>query len=427
VAPPLEALDLGSIEPGDRLILELHREPPTERGRLVTRVAGYGELFLGDRCDPSGRAHLFEIELHRLRDGFGPQAAGLVQVRGASGWIDLACLQATVHPEAPPTGVQPLLEWWQEWTKELERLAAGGDAAAVELLVQKCLDHSCWEGRSEVADDLLPLAVARATLAALESSEALDRARMALKHLVDRPDLPEARALGLTLALRSGLGPAGDGRWNLDDLEALGAEFPEGADRDLLLAEAWYRYASFADGPGPACWDSCLDLCEQLLQRPAGVARQSTSDAVLLRELARLMRYDFYSEPDVPWEDVLPSCVPWVRVARFANRYVREPRPRPRAYPDVPALPGERPSVLRPEDAELLLSLVDHARGASIDDRAWASWGVAPFTGLLRARGALYAGFSSVAREEYDKFLERALADGPSELLDLIAEERPLA
>jgi hypothetical protein len=303
-------------------------------------------------------------------------------------------------------------------------LAAGGDAAAVEFLVQKCLDHNCWEGRSEVADDLLPLAVARATLAALESSEALSRVRVALAPLVDRPDLPEARALGLTLALRSGLGPAGDGRWTLDDLEALGAEVPEGADRDLLLAEAWYRYANFADGPGPACWDSCLDLCEQLLRRPAGVTHQSTSDAVLLRELARLMRYDFHSEPDVPWEDVLPSRVPWVRVARFVNRYVREPHPRPRAYPDVPALPAGRPSVLRPDDAELLRSLVDHARGASIDDRAWASRGDAPFTGLLRARGALYAGDLAAAREEYGRLLERALADGE---LDIIAEERPLA
>ena len=427
-APPLEALDLGSIRPEDRLILEFHREPPTERGRLVTRVAGCGELFLGDRCDESGRAYLFEIELHRLRDGFGPQASGPVQVRGASGWIDLARLRATVFTETARNEVRPdRKEWWQEWAGELERLAASGDVAAVEVLIKKCLDRCCWTGHSEVADDLLPLAVARATLTALEGPEALARARAALEPLVDRPDLPEARALGLTLVLRSGFGTAGDGRWTLDDLEALGAEVPRGVDRDLLLAEGWYRYASFADGPGLACWDSCLDLCEQLLRRPAGVTRQSISDAVLLREMARLMRYDFHSEPDVPWEDVLPSRLPWVGVARFVNRYVREPRPRPRAYPDVPVLPAGRPSVLRPEDAELLRSLVDHARGASIDDRAWSCWGVAPFTGLLRARGALYAGFSSVAREEYDKFLKHALADELSELLDLIAEERPLA
>jgi hypothetical protein len=424
-APPLKDLDLCSCGPGDRMIIELHRQPPTEGGRLVSRIPGHGELFVGVSCNEDGRAHLFEVELHRWRDALNPQVTGPLQVRGAFHWIDLAYLRTTEPPgpRRPPAPPEP---WWEQWVENLNQGVARGDSSAVELLVRRCLDRSTWPSQSVVAADRLPPAIARATLAILAARDAYTRAREALALLLDRADLPEAQILDLSLAVRSGIGPRGDGRWTPDDLEKLTAELPKGMGRDLLLAEAYYRYACATDGPAPACWDSCLDLSERFLGNRRVGTELLTSDAVLLREFARLMRYDFRSEADGPREDVLPSHAPWVQVARFANRYVREPRPRPRAYPDLPTLPARAPAVLRAEDAECLRALVDHARGASRDG-SWTSQPQAPFAELLRARSSLYTGRLSDARDAYSQLLKRSLVDGATGLLELIAEERPLA
>ncbi|WP_406697995.1 hypothetical protein V5E97_03975 [Singulisphaera sp. Ch08] len=420
---PFDELDLSSIGLEDRLILEFHREPPTERGRLVSRIREHAELFVGDRSDGGGRASLFEIDLHRWRDGFGPRANGTLQIRGASGWIDVASLQ-TMLPQEPSESRPTTRAWWQQWVDELDRSIADGDVAAVEGMVRRCVDHSAWEAQSDAAADLLPVAVARATLATLAGPDAFARARAALAPLVNRPDLPEARIMDLALAFRPGLGTRGDDHWLHDDLERLMAELPDGRDRDLLLAEAYYRYACAASRPSPAYWDSCLELCDRFLRRPGTKHASSIADAVLIREFARLMRYDLQSSVDEPREDVLLSHAPWVQVAWFAIRYVREPRPRPRAYPDLPLLLDRAPTVLRTEDAEYLRAIVDHARGALLDEFRTPRVGV-PFAGLLQARAALFAGDWGTARRQYDWLLEQSRTHGPYELLDLIAEERP--
>ena len=221
------------------MIVELHLKPPTEDGRLVTRSPGNGELFVGVSCDEGGRAHLFEIELHRWRDGFGPQANGPLQVRGESGWIDLAYV---CPGPAPPPLPPPPPPWWRQWIDELNQAVASGDSTAVELLARRCLDRSAWPLQSVVAADLLAPAVACATLAILSAPEAYSAPR-GPGPPGRSSDLPDAQILDLILAFRSALSPRDDGRWTPNNLGRLTAEIPKERGRDLLLAEAYYRYA----------------------------------------------------------------------------------------------------------------------------------------------------------------------------------------
>ena len=417
---PVPGLDLAAVSLGDRLRLEFAESPPLEAGRLVCRLADGDVLFTGEADARSDRPRVFHVDLHRWRDGFGPDAGGVVQVRGATGWFDVAGL---VGPgiTAP---VEPASEPEPEWLKRLNDLAAAvqaGDADAARPHIGCCLVSQSDGPESAAAADLLPLAAVSGILVlglVAKFPTAINR----LTPLVARPDLPEAGRLAARWEIRGR-----SGAWSLEDVESVRNRLPPGPESGAVLAECWYRYARSADGPADGCWRSVLEKATDFLESPTGRAGPERSDAVLLAELARLVLAE--NGPAYPATGLTPAVGEWIAAVRGVGQFLKGVhRPVPAARPVPPALTGPAPPVLLTADVALVRLA---ARLAAADARAGDDWALVRalppgvFWGLplIRARFCRYSG-DAVTAEEYRHAFQAARESERYELLKLIAQER---
>ena len=423
---PFEEIELALVGLGDRLRIEFHTPPVTEGGRLVSRLPGGGELLVGEPLDESNSPRIFEILLHRWRDGFGIGSYGAIQIRGGAGWIDAARL---VSVEPKPTVTPPVETWWQQLTAELDQSLLRGDRDAASELITRCLDAANGPTSTPSASDLLPLAAARAALV-LQSPSEWGAVRSAVGLLQCRDDLPEAKILATELDIRGADRLTSADEWSLARVEETEALLPNIPDAAVVRAECWYRLARSASGPVQGCWRACADWADRYLTAGLPETGIAFSDALLLRDLARMVLGTSPATDPVP-TGVLPGHREWIDAVRFAARFVRQPW-HGRANPEIRLdLTAAAPYVLCPEDAALIRFLVGIATGRGEPERHWPLVAGLPEgyfypLPLLRARYARYVG-SSTADEEYAgawaAFLSGAGAD--ADLLDVIAAERP--
>jgi hypothetical protein len=263
-------------------------------------------------------------------------------------------------------------------------------------------------------------------VASAESADDLRQAEICLGELGRREDLPEARILAEVLALRLGQ-PDGVGGLSHDYLGRLERDLPDCAQKWLLLAEGYYRFARRMGGLATGSWYTCRELAGRCLECLCGLPgyRPERRDALLMRGLACLvLGLDLetsaaHAAVSSRWRDAL----------RFAASYLRTPWVRPLRR-DVPCLEEEAPTILREEETALLRLVCTQAAGGAAAARSLLSrldgWGRDQFFAirLLRARQARLDGRDADARLEYDCLLEEATAHGPNFLLDVVAEER---
>jgi hypothetical protein len=424
---PIRDLDLARVELGDRLRVEFHTPPVTEVGRLVSRLPGRGELFVGEPLDRSPTPTVFEIALHRWRDGFGVGSTGVMQIRGGAGWVDVVVLTAS-EPGEPAQVVRPTADAeWQRLAAEMDDAVAQGERAAVAGLITRCLDAAAGPDCSPCATDLLPIAAARAALAVLPPSE-WGPARTAVGRLCGRDDLPEAVTLAAEFQIRGGGLSGADGEWSLARVEELDAWLPATLDADVVRAECWYRLARASAGPAPGCWRSCLERADRCLASGLPETGIAFSDVVLLRDLARMMLgFAPAAAPDPA--RLLQGHRGWVRAVRYADRFMRRPWHGRTDAAGQPDLAGPAPSVLCPEDEALIRVVVGLATGCGDPARHWSLVAGLPdgyfyALPLLRARYARAAG-DPAAGEEYARAWAAFQSGEDAGWLDLIAEERP--
>ncbi len=426
---PVRDIDFGSVELGDRLRLEFHTPPVLEDGRLVSRLQGRGELLVGEPLDRSGRPTVFQIDLHRWRDGFGVGSCGVVQVRGGSGWIDVAALTAPQSDQQPPGPVpEEDVPWWTRLASELGQAVRRGDVASASELIDRCLATSAGPQASPCAADLLPLTAAEAALVVRPPSGWAE-VRTAVNRLAVRDDLPEAKVFAATFAIRSGPGEGVGGEWSLSRVEEVKADLPNARGAAVVLAECWYRLARSAGQPAAGCWRSCLELCNRYLTHGGCETGLAFSDALLLRDLACLMlRADPASGPAPT--DVLPGHRGWIEAIRLAGRFLRQPWHGRANREPLADLTSPAPTVLCREDEALVRFLVAMVTGSGEPERYWPlvselSEGYFYALPLLRARYARSQGDLTTAEEEYNRAWAVSLAGEHNDFLDVIAAERP--
>jgi len=426
---PFEDIDLSRIGNGDRLRIEFHVPPVTENGRLVTRLPGRGELLVGEPLDRSAKPAVFELPLHRWRDGFGIGSCGAIQVRGGAGWLDAVRLVPSMTAQPAPQVAPPVETWWQQLTTDLNQSLARGDRAAASELITRCLDDATGPTSTPSASDLLPLAAAGAALVVQSPSE-WEAVRSAVDRLQGRDDLPEARILSTLLDIRGADPLASATGWSLARVEETEARLPKIPAAAAVRAECWYRLARSAGGTAEGCWRACADWAGRYLTAGLPETGIAFSDALLIRDLARLVLGTPPATDPVP-PGVLPSPRVWIDAVRLAARFVRQPwYGRPNSLIEFD-LTGTAPSVLCLEDAALIRVLVGIATGRGEPERHWPLVAGLPegyfyALPLLRARYARYVG-SPTADEEYAGAWA-AFLSGPgaeTDLLDVVAAERP--
>lgn len=358
---------LAEIGIEDRLRVELHLGAELERGRPLCRLVGGSEVASGE---PSPLPGTFDIPLHRWLDRLGPEAVGMVQVRGRHRWIDLVRLtgrpmEAPHSPvgglEAAPASVAvgegPALVF------ELGQAAAREDWEQTARSVVACLDRVEANGVSPAERDWLLVAVARASTHLGDEGEAL----RALDILDGRDDLYEPWVLRRVLELRRGEVPRQEIWRRAEAVKELPAEFP------LKWIVAAEHYVHFADGPGEGYWISCRRLIESIAW-PAGLAGEGSiwttdrKEATLLHALAT---FRIGKVPAVP--DGVPTAGQWrwLTALSFAAERVTSPGVRPAGGRAVPAADLPRPPLCPARDADLVRVILHQAAG-----RASASAGL---------------------------------------------------
>ena len=421
---PFEEIQLSRVGLGDRLRMEFHIPPITEGGRLVSRLPCRGELLVGEPLDRSPSPTVFEIPLHRWRDGFGIGSSGVVQIRGGAGWLDTARLTSEPNGPAPAPGSGHLVA---KATSELEQAVVRGNEVSADELISRCLEAVDGQECSVCASDLLPLAAARAALVVRLPSEWLP-VRSALERLLGREDLPEAKLLAAELDIRGGERLVSASEWSLAKVEAIEARLPKDPGASVVRAECWYRLARSTGGPALGCWQSCMDLAYRYLEASLPKTGLAFSDALLLWNLSPLMLGYAPVAESAP-TGILPGHRGWIDAARFAASFVRRPW-HGRANPEIHlGLTDKAPSVLCPEDEALIRVVVGIASERSEPERHWplvaglpeGSFYALP---LLRARYARYAGDPTVG-EEYARAWAAFQSGDDADLLDVIAAERP--
>jgi hypothetical protein len=425
---PFEEIDLSRIYNGDRLRIEFHRPPVTENGRLVTRLPGRGELLVGESLDQSATPTVFEIPVHRWRDGFGIGSCGAIQVRGGAGWLDAARLVSSETAQPAPAVAPPAETWWQQLTAELDQSVVRGDRDTASELIMRCLEAANGPTSSPSASDLLPLAAARAALVVQSPSE-WAAVRSAVDRLQGRDDLPEARILTTVIDIRGADRLTSATGWSLAMVEETEARLPNIPAAAAVRAECWYRLARSAGGAAEGCWRACADRAGLYLTADLAENGIAFSDALLLRDLARMVLGAPPTTEPVP-NGVSPTHRGWIEAVRFATGFVRR-QWHGRAIPEVRLdLTAAAPSVLCHEDAALLRVLVGIATGRGEPERHWPLVAGLPegyfyALPLLRARYARYVG-SLTADEEYaGAWAAFVTGDGADvDLLDVIAAER---
>lgn len=414
---PLATFDLATVHRDDRLRVEFHADPPTEDNKLFVRVAGASELLTGTRLGRAGAGTLYEIELHRLRDGFGIGSTGSLQVHGPDGWLPL--FDARGLAAAEPRSQR--LTGWQRILADLDTAVGNGDRTSATELIARCLSAEAQAAESPVVRNLFALRAAGALLATPYDGAAWARAMAVLEPLLARTDLPDAAAVAFRLECRREHHAGGRAVWTLERLtQARG--LPTCAEKDAVLAEAYYNLARTLAADTAGCWRSCEELAASVSNRPTrGLA---FSDALLLRDLARVMLGARHAHSDPLPVGVLPGHAPWLAAVRFLGEYVGTAWPRPKLLPDASRL-DHPPAVLRPEDVALLRAAQAQAQGFSVADdatRAVWDWTDRDFDviGLLRARRARFAGDRAAAVAAYRQLMSIP-RDG---LLDVIAGEQ---
>jgi hypothetical protein len=233
--PPLP-LELAGVGLEDRLRIELCQEPQLERGELLCRLVGGPPIAAGR---PTRLPNTYVLPLHAWRDRLGPEASGIVQVRGQSRWLDIAYIQPSNFERLPP----PPPSEGEKLVADIADAASGDQREKVMQLATECLRRSATARDGPADPEILPIAAARAFLYLGEWK----RAEQCLAPLVSRLDLPEVQVYLATLELRGGQVGAG---------EALRARKQKTAEKlascpqtQRLLAEYEYHFASL---PGKA-------------------------------------------------------------------------------------------------------------------------------------------------------------------------------
>jgi hypothetical protein len=321
--------------------------------------------------------------------------------------------------------------WWQRLSTDLDQSVARGDRDAASELITRCLDAADGPASTPSASDLLPLAAARAALVVQPPSE-WGAVRSGVYRLRDRDDLPEARVLATVLDIRGADPLASTSEWSLARVDETEARLPSTPAAAAVRAECWYRFARTAGGPADGCWRACADLADRYLSAGLPETGIAFSDALLIRDLARLVLGSPPATDPVP-PGVQPGHRVWIDAVRFAARFLRQPwHGRPNSLNEFD-LTGTAPSVLCPDDAALIRVLVGIATGRGEPEQHWPLVAGMPdgyfyALPLLRARYARYVG-SPTADEEYTRAWAAASlpvsGSGAALLLDVIAEERP--
>ena len=358
--PPLDALDLSTVELRDRLRVELHEEPALEGNKLLCRLVSGDEIAEGQLIGAGGPVWQFEIELHRWRDSFGLSAGGTVQVRTHRRWMDVVRL---LEREAPTTsGAIPQPEPISERARlvaALEQALATDDREQARQTVARCLEHIADAAATPVDRELLLLAAARALSLVAGGSADLQEAKRCLVELGDRPDLPEAEILRRTVGLRLAGLAEGGGRLSADDVDRLVDGLPDVPQALLFRAECWYQFARHTTGSSPGGWQTCLELTGRCLQTALRLPERRM--ALVLHAVARLM---LALEPDAAPSGFSPTTAAdvWLAGLRLVTQSIRTPRFR--VPPSLrPKLVDNEISILSREDAALLRTVVAHAAG----------------------------------------------------------------
>ena len=252
-------------------------------GQLLCRLVGAGFVAEGRAILDSETVRVYEINLHRWRDGFDRRAGGMVQVRSTDYWLNLAQLQCDSGSEPPsaPTSEQGKL------FAEMEEALRNDDYAATHRLAERSASLVESQRSSIVEREILVLEASRVILRSARTIEDLQRAADCLRRIGQRPDLPETAILEQTLTLRLSARVAGH-HLSLETVQDLGHSLPDLPLRSLCLAECWYHRARIARGSAPGLWRSCVDAATDYLAYP-GIPLAERREARLLRALARLM------------------------------------------------------------------------------------------------------------------------------------------
>ncbi|MDB5308646.1 MAG: hypothetical protein JWO38_2848 [Gemmataceae bacterium] len=424
---PFGEIDLARVGLGDRLRIEFHTPPVTEDGRLVTRLPGRGTLLVGEPLDRSATPTVFEIPLHRWRDGFGIGSCGVIQVRGGAGWVGAARLVSSDPVDPAPAVSPPAETWWQQLTSELDQAVARGDNDTASDLITRCLGAANGPSVTASASDLLPLAAARAALVVQSPSEWV-AVRSAVGRLQGRGDLPEAEILAIELDLRGVERLASAGKWSLARVEEIEARLPNDSGAAGVRAECWYRLARSAGGPALGCWRACADWAGRYLTAGLPETGIAFSDAVLLLDLARMMLGHAPAAGPIP-AGLLQGHRGWVEAVRYADRFMRRPWHGGADSAYKPDLSCPAPSVLCLEDEALIRVVVGVATGRGERAQHWCvvaglADGYFYALPLLRARYARYAS-DGTADEEYAQAWAAFVSGDDADMLDVIAAERP--
>jgi hypothetical protein len=421
--PPLDDLDLGAAELGDRLRVELHEEPFLEEGQLMCRLVGGGMVAAGRSIYAANAVHFFEIDLHRWRDGFDLRAGGMVQVRGRDHWIDLARLKGHPEQETPPV----IVDERGRLLDALEAALEAGDRNEVLRLAEQCREQATGPNATPVDQEMMALAAGRAFLVVADDVEELRRADACLTGLDDRSDLPEAYVLHQTIGLRIGARSGHTRSLSSDDIDRSRrylADFPQ---KQVFLAECWYHLARGTGGPTHGAWQSCLERADAYLTTP-GTPCPERREAEVLRALARLMLKMGPEAPSRASAKESKTADPWLAGLQLTANSIRVPQGRSALRTKVPALTDLVPAVLRPEDDALVRIAVAHAVGRAADETLLAflaGWQRDQFFAirLLRARQARLKGRADEAAVEYTHLLNETNVEGPDFLLDIVAAE----
>jgi hypothetical protein len=412
-------IHLAEIALDDRLRVELHLGAELERGRPLCRLVGGAEVASGK---PSRLPGVFDIPLNRWLDRLGPEAAGMVQVRGRSRWVDLVRL---VGRGSETNGGDEETSQWQRMVRELDRAAAREDPEQVERWMSACLDRVRAADASVAEREMLRLAVARVSVHLGDNS----RASQALEGLDGRDDLYEPRVVRRALELRRGAVARQDILRRAEAMRDLPADFPL---KQIVTAE---HYVHCADGPGTQYWRSCRETIESIPWPPAPEAMDGgwTTDrkeALLLHAMAT---FRVGRVPEVP--DRVPASGQWrwlsalaFSAARISSAGLRAPAGRSIPEADLP-----RPPLFRERDADLARIVLHQAAGRTEAAAALLErfQGMSPeefhAIGLLRLRQArlegqrdeakrLHRSCLAWAREKDHKTLRYVLMDEPVEL-----------
>ena len=185
---------LEEIALDDRLRVELHLGAELERGRPLCRLVGGAEVASGE---PSRLPGTFDIPLNRWLDRLGPEATGMVQVRGRSRWVDLVRL---VGLSSGTGGKGYETSERQRMVQALDRAAAREDREQVARWISACLDRVRGADASAAERETLRLAIARASVHLGDDAGT----SQALEGLEGRDDLYESRVIRRALELRQG-------------------------------------------------------------------------------------------------------------------------------------------------------------------------------------------------------------------------------